>query len=83
MSTGVTKRVSVASDGSEANGHSDCWNGSVSDDGRFVVFVSHASNLVPNDTNGKSDIFVHELSTGITERVSIASDGTEANGWTS
>ena len=45
--------------------------------GRYVLFASSASNLVPNDTNGRTDGFVHEFVTGETTRVNIASDGTQ------
>ena len=83
-----TVRVSVASDGTQADGQSDTV--SLSPDGRFVVFDSNASNLVSADTNGVRDIFVHDRDTdedGIfdesgtiaTVRVSVASDGTQGN----
>lgn len=74
--TGETTRVSVASDGTEANG--DSFGPSISADGRFVAFVSNASNLIPNDTNTKEDVFVHDRQTGQTTRVSVASDGSQA-----
>lgn len=51
----------------------------MSSDGRFVAFCSEASNLVADDNNGVADVFVHDCLTGNTERVSIASDGTEGN----
>jgi archaellum component FlaF (FlaF/FlaG flagellin family) len=76
--TGQTTRVSVASDGTEGNGRS--WAPSISADGRYVAFYSEASNLVPGDTNGRADVFVHDRLTGQTTRVSVASDGTEGNG---
>ncbi len=76
--TGQTTRVSVASDGSEGNGASG--SPAISGDGRFVAFWSLATNLAPGDTNGFSDIFVHDLQTGQTNRVSVASDGSQANG---
>jgi Ca2+-binding RTX toxin-like protein len=75
--TGQTERVSVASNGTQGN--RDSYAGSISADGRFVVFVSEAANLVQGDTNGTRDIFVHDRQTGRTERVSVASDGTEGN----
>lgn len=75
---GTTKRISIASDETESNGHSD--NPIISGDGRFVAFSSEADNLVANDTNGRSDIFVHDRVSGQTARVSIASDGNQANG---
>jgi Tol biopolymer transport system component len=70
-------RVSLASDGTQANGDST-W-GSSSADGRYITFVSEASNLVSNDTNGQADVFLHDRQTGQTSRVSVASDGTQAN----
>lgn len=48
-------------------------------DGRYVAFMSVASNLVPGDTNGKQDIFVHDRETGQTERVSVDSSGNEGS----
>ncbi len=78
--THLTERVSVASDGSQSNGSGSSL-ASISADGRYVAFHSYARNLVPGDTNGKSDVFVHDRKTGSTERVSIASDGSQANGY--
>ena len=75
--TGQTQRVSIASDGTQANGNS--YKPCVSGDDRFVAFESLATNLVPNDTNVRRDIFVHDTQTGQTQRVSIASDGTQAD----
>jgi Tol biopolymer transport system component len=79
-STGTTTRVSVASDGTEASRGDDSEAPAISADGRLVAFVSDASNLVAGDNNGTGDVFVHNRSTGITTRVSVASDGTQANG---
>ena len=76
--TGATERVSVASDGTQGNNFSS--DPAVSNDGRYVVFSSWASNLVPNDSNLSQDIFIHDCQTGVTERISIASDGTQTNG---
>jgi Tol biopolymer transport system component len=72
MQAGMTKRVSVATDGTESDGFSTAPSLSV--DGRFVAFDSDATNLVGGDTNARRDVFVHEISTGITERVSIGRD---------
>lgn len=76
--TDTTELVSVASDGTDANGLSD--GGSISADGRFVAYQSDATNLVPGDTNGATDVFVFDRQTSTTERVSVASDGSEASG---
>lgn len=75
---GRTARVSVASDGTEGNWSS--YEPSISADGRFVAFSSLASNLVPDDTNGFEDVFVHDMLTGATSRVSVSSSGEEADG---
>ena len=75
--TGQTTRVSVASDGTQGNGSS--LQPSISADGRFVAFYSYATTLVPGDTNGGHDVFVHDRQTGQTTRVSVASDGAQGN----
>src|SRR2546422_11711807 len=69
--------MSVASGGIEGNGFS--VGPALSADGRFVAFHSTGSNLVAGDTNGATDVFVHDRQTGTTERVSGASDGTQGN----
>jgi hypothetical protein len=73
----TTERVSIASDGRQANGAS--YEPSISADGRFVTFESYATNLVAGDTNGSVDVFVHDRSTRSTRRVSVRSDGAQAN----
>jgi Tol biopolymer transport system component len=80
LQTGTTTRVSVDSTGSEGNG--DSHSPSISSDGRYVAFESDADNLVGagNDTNGSTDIFVHDRQTGITTRVSVDTAGNEGNG---
>lgn len=78
LATGITTRLSVATDGIEGNGASS--RPVVSADGRIVAFYSDASNLVSNDTNGATDVFVHDRITGTTTRLSVAPDGTQGNG---
>jgi Tol biopolymer transport system component len=75
--TGETTRTSVAADGTEANGSSSAP--AISADGRYVAFSSDADNLVPGDTNEEEDIFVRDRQTGEVVRVSVASNGTQAN----
>src|SRR6188472_4693006 len=75
---GTTLRVSVAAGGGDTSSNSN-WP-SASADGRYVAFSSWADNLVPDDANDNSDIFVRDLQTGTTRLVSVASDGTQANG---
>jgi hypothetical protein len=74
-----TTRISVSSSGEEANDDSYAYR-SISEDGRFVVYHSLASNLAGNDTNGLEDVYLHDNQTGVTSRISVASDGTEGNG---
>jgi len=75
--TGTTTLVSVDSAGLQANYSSD--SSSISADGGFVAFVSGASNLVHADTNENWDVFVHDLVTGSTTRVSVDSSGVEGD----
>lgn len=77
LAGGTTVRVSVSSAGVQGNQQS--IGAAVSGDGRFVGFDSDASTLVAGDVNGRTDVFVHDRLTGTTERVSVASDGTEGN----
>lgn len=75
--TGETARVSLANDGTQAN--SLRADPALSADGRYVAFLSTASNLTAGDTNATDDVFVHDRQAGETARVSVASDGTQAN----
>ena len=75
--TGTTERVSVATGGTQGNASSHI--GSMSTDGRYVVFFSDATNLVSGDTNGVPDVFVRDRVSATTERVSVATDGTQAD----
>ncbi|MGQ0554121.1 MAG: TolB family protein [Planctomycetota bacterium] len=74
--TGVTTRESLASDGTEANDMS--YGPSLSADGRFLVFESWATNLVPGDTNGFQDVFLRDRLLGKTIRVSVGTQGQQA-----
>ncbi|MTJ48840.1 LamG-like jellyroll fold domain-containing protein [Dolichospermum sp. UHCC 0259] len=62
-----TTRITTGINGTESNGNS--YDPSISADGRFVAFRSDASNLVPTDTNGKSDIFVYDRKENKTTRI--------------
>lgn len=65
--------------GAQPNGFSG--RPAISGDGRYIAFESNASNLVPDDTNGRTDIFLYDTQTGSMKRVSVASDGTQANSY--
>jgi Tol biopolymer transport system component len=69
MVAGTTQLVSAAPDGSPGNGASS--SPVITPDGRYVAFLSAASNLVSGDTNGISDVFVRDLTTGTTRLVSV------------
>jgi Tol biopolymer transport system component len=73
--TRATSRVSVASDGGEAD--ADSSGGALSADGRYIAFQSESSNLIANDANDASDIFVHDRVSGTTTRVSVDSSGVD------
>lgn len=87
---GVPVPITVAPDGSPPNGPS--VNGGLSFLGRHAVFASKASNLVPDDTNGAWDVFVRDTCmdpgtgdllvgcTPKTTRISVAPDGSQADG---
>jgi Tol biopolymer transport system component len=86
--TGVTTRINVAADGEEADARSFDRSTRrnlfmsrpfLSADGRYAAFTSLASNLVPDDRNGVSDVFVHDVLTGATARVSVSANGEEAD----
>ena len=74
---GTTRRVSVSS--SEQEGDAPSHSASISADGRFVAFVSSATNLVPGDMNGVQDVFVRDRKLGTTRRISLRNDGGEGN----
>ncbi len=75
---GATLLVSTGTNGVGANGVS---RGSVmTPDGRYVAFVSAASNLVPGDTNGVPDVFVRDLQAGVTRLVSVGASVNESFG---
>ena len=69
LATGELVRVSNAHLSPLAGG-SASEHPSISDDGRYVAFESHSNDLIPNDTNGEADVFVRDMLTGLTERVS-------------
>ncbi len=73
----VTQRVSLSSSGTQANGFVD--NPQISPDGRYVVFEAGATNLVSGDSNGVEDVFVRDLTSGTTSRVSLSSSGAQGN----
>ncbi len=80
---GTTTRVDVSTAGAQATGTAsdfDPYSVAISADGRFVAFGSFAPNLVTGDTNGTEDVFVHDMVTGVTTRVSVGPGGRQLTG---
>lgn len=78
---GTTTRVSVASDGAQGDDAVSFFTGpALSGDGRYILFSARASNLVPDDTNGADDVFLHDRVTSRTSLVSATPSGTVGNG---
>ena len=75
--TGETVRVSVATGGGQGTGGST--EPRISDDGNRIVFASTAFDLVGNDANGASDVFVRDIAAGTTTRVSVSTTGGDAD----
>jgi Tol biopolymer transport system component len=75
LAAGITTLASI-NDAGTGSGNSGSFDPRISADGRFVAFVSIASDLVPNDTNNTSDIFVRDAVTGATALVSVNAAGT-------
>ena len=71
---GTTNRVNISSEGEQAIGGGS-WHVTITDDGRFVVFLSDAGNLVDDDLNGFGDVFSHDRETGIIRRHSLTPSG--------
>lgn len=82
LRSGTTERVSVDSSGTQSRAGG--WGPALSPNGNVVVFTSSGDDLVPGDNNDVEDVFVHDRTTGLTERVSVDSAGNEVRGssWT-
>lgn len=83
--TSLTERVSVGDDEAQASAGGawfESFGGSISAGGRYVAFISSATNLVAGDTNGRQDVFVRDREEGTTIRASLSAAGAQANGST-
>ncbi|WP_262298730.1 hypothetical protein [Microvirga sesbaniae] len=78
VQTGALDVLSTNAAGQPGTHHS--LDAQISADGRYLIFASHARNLVPNDTNEAYDIFRKDLQTGVVERVSVSRTGEQSNG---
>lgn len=84
VETGHTRLVSTSAEGAVANENVDFGDqfnpfADATPDGRYVVFASTATNLVPGDANGKEDVFRKDLTTGAIDLVSVSSAGAQGN----
>jgi Tol biopolymer transport system component len=77
LQSGTTTLVSVNKDGTDS-GNNRSSVPVISADGRFVAFLSDASDLVAADNNGAGDVFVRDLQSGTTTLVSVNKDGTDS-----
>jgi hypothetical protein len=73
----TTTRISVNNAGIEWNGFSEGID--ITPNGRFVLFDSSATNLVANDTNGRQDVFIRDITDGTTKRINISNAGIEGD----
>jgi Tol biopolymer transport system component len=75
---GTTERVSVATNGAQGDGESDC--ASISADGRYVAFSSGSTNFAPGTAIHRRRVFVRDRLNGTTELVSLNTDGSLPDG---
>jgi Tol biopolymer transport system component len=75
--TNRSVRINRNTDGVAGNGSGS--RPSISANGRFVAFTDDSTNLVPDDTNNRGDVFIKDTESGDLIRVSVAADGTEGN----
>ncbi|MGE0469387.1 MAG: hypothetical protein AB7L09_10130 [Nitrospira sp.] len=78
LQTGTTTLVSVNTAGTNSGNGSSAYGLGLSANGRFVGFVSYASDLVATAINGVPNVFVRDLNTGITTLVSVNKAGTNS-----
>ena len=77
---GATERVSLGPGGVQGDGNSGYAGLAISGDGHVVAFASDATNLVPGDTNGRTDVFARDRAAGTTERVSVGPGDAQGKG---
>jgi hypothetical protein len=82
VQTGAITRVNVDSAGCQTTPYyfNSSSGNALSSDGRYVAFASNSSNLATSDTNGTSDLFIHDRASGTTTRISVDVAGGQANG---
>src|SRR5690349_3246285 len=76
LSTGVVERATPLPGGAQPTNATD---GTLSHDGRYVLFTSMGGDFVPGDTNGVGDSFLRDRQTGAIERISVSSSGAQGD----
>ncbi len=83
MNSGTTAMVSATQTGAPADqgalANNVAGKREISDDGRYVAFASSATNLVPTPSNGKSQVYVKDMLTGLVTRASVDASGVAGN----
>lgn len=74
-----TERINIGSDGTQGVGPNFSNGWAITPNGRYVIFSSEQTNLVPNDTNAVGDAFLYDRVTGMVQRVSLKSDGSQVS----
>lgn len=80
LTRGLTTRVNLATGGAQSVG-GGCWYPDISGDGRYVAYLSDATNLYPDDDNGFGDILGWDRVTGVTTLLSTDPGGGQVDGW--
>ncbi|MGN6544187.1 MAG: SdrD B-like domain-containing protein, partial [Aureliella sp.] len=79
LDTGAMTRVNTNTAPPDI-GNENSYSGDITADGRYIAFQSFSNDIVPNDTNGYSDIFVFDRTSGLVQLASTSSTGTQGNG---
>lgn len=74
-----TSTTLITTDGLGGDADDDAYKVQISGDGTKVLFTSYATNLVAGDTNGVEDVFMYDIASGITTRISVDTAGNEVN----
>ncbi|MBI5680993.1 MAG: PD40 domain-containing protein [Methanobacterium sp.] len=75
---GITELLSISPNGSPGDGFSQ--SGSISADGRYVAFISSSTNLMTTVTDGREEVYVRDMISSITERISVSNDSNTSGG---
>ncbi|MDH5259066.1 MAG: hypothetical protein OEX07_13715, partial [Gammaproteobacteria bacterium] len=77
--TNTLKRISLSKNSTTQAANKASYGPDISADGNKIVFYSLATDIVSSDTNGKTDVFLHDLTTGKSQLVSVTQSGVQGN----